>query len=189
LAERWPAELRAIRQPHQISGDLDRTANASCLGTRSIELAGNFDQSVVAAREYDRAFGVAPNRLRLDHAAGVDDRIDHAFRGFGGQEHAPAIGGNAAVIGHQRRQWSTIRAHWRLRHLAVQGQRHQPVAVEVEGEGGAGGKADLAQLGLDHPGIGHAGRHEGGEPTLGHGDVALVDDRAALRHCRSGSGR
>ena len=170
-------ELRPVLQPDQIAGDIDSAADYA----RGVERARHLDQTVVAAGEHDRPLGIAPDRLRFDDPAAVDERIDHALGRLGGQEHAPALGGDAAVIADEGRQRIAVRTVWRLRHLAVQGQRHQPVAVEIEGEGGAGAKADFPQLGFDHAGIGDARRDQRGEAALGHRDVALVDDRAALR--------
>ena len=118
------------------------------------------------------------DRIGLDHAFVVDDRVRPPPRGGGRQLDAAAIGLELALVADQRLQRLSGRHILDLRgDLVADTELDQLVAVEVEREHVAGGKAHGAERRGDGAGVAHARRHQRGKAAARSGDVALVDDR------------
>ena len=93
----------------------------------------------------------------LDHAGGVDDRVDDLARRRRGQFDAAAIGLERALILDQRteRLPGGDILH-RRRNRVGDAERDQLVAIEIECEAVAGGERNSAQGRGDGAGIAHA---------------------------------
>ena len=127
--------------------------------------------------EHDHAV-VPADRVGLDHAAGVDDGIDHRARRRGGELDPPAVGADLAVVGDERLERLAGRDVDDLRgDLVVDRERDQLVAVEVEGEAVARGERHGAERRGDGAGVAHAGRDQRGKAAARRRDAPLVDDR------------
>ncbi len=127
--------------------------------------------------QHDHAV-LAADRVGLDHAAGVDDRVDHGAGGGRGELDPPAVRFDLAVVGDQRgERLAGLHVDHLRGDLVVDRERDQPVTVEVEREAVAGDERHRAERGGDGAGIAHARRHQGGEAAAGRGDASEVDDR------------
>ena len=104
------ASIARARELDVLAGDQDLAALRSLLLARRRQRAGHLDGLGRRARrlacpgrgaEHDHAVAVA-DRIGLDHAAVVDDGVDHGARRRGGQLDPAAIGSDLAVVGDQR---------------------------------------------------------------------------------------
>jgi len=124
-------------------------------------------------------WAVAPaDRVRRDHAASVDDGIDHGARRRGGELDPSAVGSDLALVAHQRLERPAGRDVDHLRgDLVADGERDQLVAVEVEREAVARHQRHGAERRRDGAGVAHAGRDQRGKAAARGGDPPLIDDR------------
>ena len=118
------------------------------------------------------------DRVRLDHARGVDDRVHHLARRGGSQLDASAVRLQLALVGDERFQRLPGRDVLHMaRDLVADAKLHELVAVEVEVERVAGGEGDRAERRRDGAGVAHARCDQRGEAAVRRRDGAHVDDR------------
>ena len=118
------------------------------------------------------------DRVGLDDALGVDDRVHHLACRRRGELNYAAIGLERSLVLDQRiERLAGLNVPDGAGDLVADIQCQKLVAIEVEGEAVGSGQTDLAETGADGAGVAHARRHQGGEAAGGRRDVAGIDDR------------
>ena len=146
---------------HLLAGHRNPAAGLTGAAARDIERAGHLHGAGGAAVEHDLSALADGDGLGLDHTGGVDDVVDDAARDIGGDLHDAARGIDPAGVLGRRSELLAVGAGGGLQDLRIDSVVYQPVAIEIDGEGMTRGERDLAQTGIDHAGVLHAGRHEG----------------------------
>jgi hypothetical protein len=175
-------------QPDVVAEDPDVVAEDEDVATplvgldhaRGVERAGDRHRPLAAPVQHDLADRGPAEGTGLDDAVHVDQVVDDAARLAHLEDDEPGLGHNFARLADPRLEPVGRRTEGG-RHLVVDGDPEQPVAVEVDREGRARGELHGADPGSDGAAVGDPGCDQSHEAATGRGDLALVDHEGAGR--------
>lgn len=158
-----------------VAQDVNVSACLPGVSAGGVECAGDVDDSFIAAYQVDGAVFL-DSRFGLDDTVHVDDLVDYVPGGADLERDDTAVGENTAVVTDQGSEFFTVNSCRILQNFAIDSQSDQLVAVEIEGEGAAGDKADPSQPRVDDAGVRYAGGDQGDESALDDADLSFIDD-------------
>ena len=166
---RFGADAEAVGHLDMRGRSFDEAAIAA-MRRRRIERAADDGRAALHVAQQDDLAAAVVDGLRLDHALVVDHRLRQLVERVGGQEDAPAVGLDQALVGDQR-----------VEGALVDGKAGQSGIIDFQSDLVGGRQADVAFLRRDAAFIDHLGADQHHVTAGGGIDLAPVDDAAAAR--------